>query len=240
MSNEPQKKGFRISWPLAFVLMIALVVGSGMFVAHRIDRQITNQTDDLKSLAQRVHDAFVSVATVAPVIKINQQVFFEKDQPLLELAVMSRDQVVELDTTSSFLGSTKRYRSRGFFTVKAGFNLNEPVDTSVFTAKDGTQTIRIVLPTPKILSVEQTGFERLQLDDGIWNKITPKDIDAEVRGLQAQARETAENSQMPDEAVELLATQMASRLGQAVEILVRPAADAEPIPSPVPGASPKK
>ena len=57
---------------------------------------------------------------------INETVVIEQSTPILEVATISRQSLVDHSWSHSWLGSTKSLHIRGTFTAKAGFDLREP------------------------------------------------------------------------------------------------------------------
>ena len=67
-----------------------------------------------------MRDAIVSITGMQPRVTVNEQVVFEQARPVLELAVLERDLVVERETEGQWMGSTKRLRIRGATTSRRG------------------------------------------------------------------------------------------------------------------------
>jgi hypothetical protein len=112
-----------------------------------------------------------------------------------------------------FLGSKKRIRLRGTYVVKAGFDLREKFAVQI----DGRR-IRAELPAPKVLSIDPRDTEVLVLDNGLWNKITPTDLETELRALPDLARAKAEQTALPAEAYDTFTKRLREQLTPAYEI----------------------
>ena len=86
----------------------------------------------------------------------------------------------------TWAGSTKRIKLHGTYLIKAGFDLREK-----FTVDVRPNEVVIALPHARILSVEQEQVEVLTLENGLWNRISPDDIQAQLATLPEQARQKA-------------------------------------------------
>ena len=100
--------------------------------------------------------------------------------------MVSRPTQVERETEHEWLGSKKRIKLRGTYQVRAGFDLTKP-----FTVRVEGNQLLVEVPPPRILSIDQTDAEVLQLDSGLWNKIRPDDLAVELRTLPLLARQKA-------------------------------------------------
>jgi hypothetical protein len=90
---------------------------------------------------------------------------------------------VDHEMEHSWAGSTKRIRLTAAFLVKAGFDLRKKFGVDI-----RPNDITIELPHAQILSVEQQGIEVLALENGLWNRISPTDIQNELAVLPDLAR----------------------------------------------------
>ena len=106
---------------LGTLLILALLTGWVFYQVESLPLRVASAgSDRLEQWAGKVRDAFVAVTGVQPRIKVNEQVIYEQASPVLELAVLTRQEVVERETENTWLGSTKRLRVRGTYRVKAG------------------------------------------------------------------------------------------------------------------------
>lgn len=158
-----------------------------------------------------VRDAFLAVAHLQPKVTVDEHVVLEQTTPVLELAVIERDVSVERETTDSWLGSTKRLRVRATYHIKAGFDLRQPFDVNVQSAGGGSITAR--LPPARLLSAEQIRLETLDVRNGMWNRVAPEEIKAELNLLSTEARLKALAAGMPREAEAVLTRQLHEKLG---------------------------
>lgn len=194
------------------LLGLALVLaGLAAFVFYR-----------LESFPGRVRDAFAAVAGAQPRVTVNEQVVYEQTSPVLELAVTTREMLVERVTTDTWLGSTKQLRVRGTYRVKVGFDLTQPCSVTI----DGTlaQSVHVQMPPPRVLSVELEKMEVLAANSGLWNHVKPEEYAQEVNALNTDARLKAIHDGMMAEAKKMFAAQLSERIGPGhpVEVVTGP------------------
>jgi len=123
-------------------------------------------TAELERLGKDVRSAFVDIAHLQPRITINNRVYMEQTAPVSELVVLSRRIEVEHDFLHTWMGSSKRVRLHGTFTVKAGFDLQQELAVDV-----RPDQIVIELPHAQILDVAQDQVDVLAFENGFWNRI---------------------------------------------------------------------
>ncbi len=218
MTDEPLSAVERRSFGClpALLVLAAILALLGGFLFYRMQTAAT----DL------VRDAFLAVAHLQPKVTVNERVVLEQTSPVMELAVVERDVSVERETTDSWLGSTKRLRVRATYHVKAGFDLRQPFTVNLPSLPGGTITAR--LPPARLLSAEQVRLETLDVHNGMWNRMAPEEIQAELNTLNAEARSKALDAHMPREAEAMLTAQLREKLGTKypVEIMYAPALSA--------------
>ena len=146
---------------------------------------------------------------------MNDRVVFEQTASVLELAVVSRPTQVERETEHEWLGSKKRIKLRGTYQVRAGFDLTKP-----FTVRVDGKKLLVEVPPPRILSIDQVDAEVLALDSGLWNKIRPDDLAAELRTLPLLARQKATETGLQQEALEGLRKRLEERFAPEYDIQV--------------------
>lgn len=199
----------RLSWAAAFVIIFFIGALLAGFIFYRIE------TAPMRS-ARQIRDIFGSVAHFQPSISVRNRVLFEQSAPITELAVIKKDIEIEHEFTHDWLGSTKRLKLRGNYTVKAGFDLRMP-----FRVEIEGKNIMISAPQARILSVEQVSVEVMESHDGIWNKVQPEDIAGEIATLPLLAREKAHTSGIRSEAIETLANSLRQKLGDDYHIKIQ-------------------
>lgn len=206
----------RLSWKHVFLLAILAALALGGWIYYRMDTWPQRTT-------REVLRAFREVAGVAPRITVHDRVVFEQTKDALELAVVTRETAVEREMEHEWLGSRKRIRLRGTFVVKAGFDLHEHLSVRI----EGRR-IRVELPAPRILSVDTRDTEVLAFENGLWNRIEPADLEAELRALPALARKKAVQAGLPGEALETFQRRLREQFAPRYEVDFT--SPAQPIP----------
>lgn len=204
MSSDPSPS--RLSWRLVFLFIFFSALGVAGWIYYRMETWPQRTT-------REVLRAFREVAGFAPQVTVHDRVVFEQTKEALELAVVTRETVVEREMEHEWLGSKKRIRLRGTYVVKAGFDLHEH-----FVVRIEGRRIRVELPAPKILSIDPRDAEVLAFENGLWNKIEPADLEAELRALPALARKKAVQSGLPGEAVETFQKRLRDQFAPRYEI----------------------
>jgi len=202
----PDAKRHFLSWKLIFLLITLALIGTGAWMYYTLITWPQRTTQD-------VLRAFRDLAGVQPRISIRDHVVFEQTKDALELAVVTRDTQVEREMEHDWLGSKKRLRIRATYVVKAGFDLKEPCSVEI-----SSHRIRVDLPPPKILSADPRDTEVLVLENGLWNKIKPIDLESELRALPELARKKAEQTLLPAEALDAFKKRLRDQLGATYEI----------------------
>ena len=186
--HEKGAKSGQIGWPLALVIIVLILAFLAAFIFYRLEtwpaRTVDATVGQLEQIGREAREAFVRLAHLQPRVTINNRVFLQQTATVAELAVRSRQVEVEHEMMHTWAGSTKRIKLRGTFLVKAGFDLRKN-----FTVAIRPDEIQIELPHAQILSVEQQQVEVLALENGFWNRISPADVEHELKTLPALARE---------------------------------------------------
>ena len=223
----PRRRGFGCAAAfLGTLLILAALTGWIFYQVENLPLRVAGASSErLEHWAGQVRDAFVAVTGMQPRIKVNEQVIYEQASPVLELAVLTRQEVVERETKNTWLGSTKRLRVRGVYRVKAGYDLKQPI-TATIDGGEGSDTVRVQMPPAKLLSVEMEKLDVLSLDNGLWNHVQPEEFGSEVNLLNLEARRKAQEEHLSDEAGKLLTEQLQQKLGpeRKVEISTVPPA----------------
>ena len=201
----------RISWPLALLILALIGAAIVLLVFFRLEswpaRTTRQGTAELERLGTQLRSAFVEIAHLQPRITINNRVYLEQTTPTSELAIVSRRIEVEHEFQNTWAGSSKRVKLHGTFDVKAGFDLQQ--DLSIDIRPD---EIMVQLPHAQILGVEQQQVEVLTFENGLWNRISATDVQAELATLPRLAREKAVESDLPGEAERTLQQQLEARI----------------------------
>ena len=199
----------RISWPLAFVLACAIIAILVFAVFQQVaswpSRFLDAFTHDSASQIEKVRNVLADSFQLRPQISIQDHVVYEQSQNVLELTVLTKDTEVTRESDQTWFGSTKHIRIRATFRLHAGFDLERKGDVTL----QGS-TVVVKLPKAKILSTEVLDWNVEQLQDGLWNKIQPSDVQAELKALPELA--TAKEPNLPEEAQQRFQQQLQEKL----------------------------
>ncbi len=199
----------RFSWKAALVLIVAILAGLSAWIFHRIE------TWPERTAAQ-VSKAFAELGHLQPKITIRDRVFFEQTKSVLELVVVSRETQVEREMEHEWLGSRKRIRLRGTYQVRAGFDLTQP-----FLVRVDGRRIETRMPSPKILSVDSKDIEVTVFENGLWNKISPAELESELRALPVLARQKAGEAGLQKEAFDAFAARVRDKFAPEYEVEIK-------------------
>ena len=191
------------------VIIVAIIAGVTAWIFHRIETWP-------ERTAMRVSKAFAELGHLQPRITIKDRVFFEQTKSVLELAVVSRETQVEREMEHEWLGSKKKMRLRGTYLVKAGFDLTQPFSVRV----DGSR-IETKLPPPQILSVDSKDIEVTVFENGLWNKISPAELENELRALPVLARQKAGESGLQKEAFDAFTARVRDKFAPEYQVDVK-------------------
>ena len=179
-----------LGWPAVLVLVVLILALLSAFIFFRLEswpiRTTRQSVTELERLGREAQTAFIQLAHLQPRVMVNNRVYLGQTTTVAELSVLARKMEVEHETMHSWAGSTKRIKLHGTFLVKAGFDLRKK-----FIVNIRSDEILIELPHAQILSVEQQQVEVLTLENGLWNRISPDDIQAELAALPQLARSRA-------------------------------------------------
>ncbi|PYK04294.1 MAG: hypothetical protein DME66_10355 [Verrucomicrobia bacterium] len=204
-------RGPRFSWPIAFALIAFMIASVVVVVFLRLEtwpaRTATQGTAELERLGKDVRSAFIDIAHLQPRITINNRVYMEQTTPVSELVVLSRRIEVEHEFLHTWMGSSKRVKLHGTFTVKAGFDLQQKLAVDV-----QPDQIVIQLPHAQILDVAQDQVDVLAFENGFWNRISGSDVQNELSTLPQLARQKAAETGLPAEAERALQQQLDERI----------------------------
>jgi hypothetical protein len=208
--TQPKTEG-RISWPVAFTLVALVIAAVVVAIFFRLEswptRTAQQGTAELERLGKDLRAAFIDIAHLQPRITINSRVYLEQTTPTSELTILSRRVEVEHELQHTWAGSSKHVKLHGTFAVKAGFDLRQDFSIDV-----RPEEIVVQLPHAQILGVEQEQVEVLALENGLWNRISAADLDAELATLPQLARRKAAESGLAAEAESALQKQLDARI----------------------------
>src|SRR5204863_358962 len=200
----------RVAWPVALTLIAIIVAAVVVIVFLRLKswpaRTAKQSTAELERIGKDLRSAFVDIAHLQPRITINNRVYMEQTTPVSELVVLSRRIEVEHEFLHTWMGSSKRVKLHGTFTVKAGFDLQQKLSIDI-----RPDQIVIQLPHAQILDVTQAQVEVLAFENGFWNRISGDDVQNELSILPRLAREKAAETGLSVEAERALQKQLDER-----------------------------
>ena len=154
-------------------------------------------TKAVTAIAQGISQEFKAAFNAAPVVTINHHVVTSESRPIAELATASKTISVDTTYVSTWLHSTKSISVRGDFVAKAGFDLNQFFKINVQTRP---KLVTVMLPSPRILSLEMTTNEILDEKGGVINWLYPQDHAAALNQLAGEARLDIAKSSIMDAA----------------------------------------
>jgi hypothetical protein len=184
------------------LLIVLLIVGT--IASYVIFVIIPSQ------LAERGYEAartlgedFKKAFQFTPEITVNNTVVLNQQTPVLEMAVLAQNFEHRYSWTNTWLNSTKQIFISGTFEAKAGFDLNQRFSINL----NDDQAI-VMLPEPKILSVESKGDITYRDESGVWNWINTDDRTKATNAFIQDARIYAAQAAFVNDAKE----QMEKRL----------------------------
>ena len=134
--------------------------------------------------AGQIRSALQETFGLAPRINIDGRTHVEGSVPTLELVVLRRTVTRTVQWTSTRLGSTKRISATATFTIRAGLDLQTPVEVDV---DSNSRAATAHFPTPKVLAVQVDAVQPASEESGWWNRIRPEDRTQ----VQAELQESA-------------------------------------------------
>jgi hypothetical protein len=175
------------------------VDGAGGFVRHGVDKM----TELGRHGIDRAADAFTAIFQSQVNVVASSTVC--DATPIAELAVLRRNVREIVDYSKTDLGSTKHIIAEQTFVAKIGFDL-----TAKFSATydASNQVVTILLPEPKILSLESSNPAPTYYlaEDGVINRITTEDHRQILMQLKEQARKSAEAALAIGDAKQMIET----------------------------------
>ncbi len=200
-----------ISWRITLLLVALLFAAVAVIIFWRIEtwpaRTARQSTAELEKLGKDLRAAFIDIAHLQPRITINNRVYMEQTTPVSELVVLSRRIEVEHEFLHTWVGSSKRVKLHGTFTVKAGLDLENNLSIDI-----RPNEITVQLPHARILGIEQDQVDVLAFENGLWNHISGQDMQSELSILPQLAREKAAESDLLAEAERSLQQQIEQRV----------------------------
>jgi hypothetical protein len=171
-------------WPVAAAVMfIALIAGAvWIYFLYRAANGVDRVLNWPEKAANRLAAIFQSKVTV------NGTSFTLAEKNIAELALVQRRIVCHTKYDVSFLGSDAFLIVKGVYTIKAGYNLNEPFD--IRFDKSG-HVVTASFPPARILSISEESRENYFVSQGVLKKLSPKDMRLAYASNLEQAKKEA-------------------------------------------------
>jgi hypothetical protein len=94
-----------------------------------------------------------------------------------------------------------------------GFDLTQP-----FSVRLDDRRISAELPPAKILAIDPRDVEVLAFENGLWNKISPTELESELRSLPDLARRKALETGLTKEALDIFSKRLRDQLGPRLRL----------------------
>lgn len=176
-----------------------------------------------------VAKVFQDVLSVRPEIRVNSTVVYGQTSPIEELAVVKKEQLVEMTLKQNMqIWSTpipmtgKELHVRAIYRLKAGFDLSKPFIVDIDPT---TNKITAHLPPAEILSVERVGPLTMKEEAGWLARITVEERTELLNKLHTAAEAAAQDSGLIEQAQEQVITrleELAKRNEQDLNVQLRP------------------
>jgi hypothetical protein len=209
---------------LAGVLLLvvgALTVG---YVAVDLPAEIARRIEGGAAASAREIAGQVAAAfQVQPKVVAGRRTVVEQRSDVLELVTVEETLTERQRLDESWLHSTKTLEIEADFVIRAGFDLARPF---VIEVDPATGALRVTLPPAEILSTELSDVRFLHEEDGWWNRLTPADREAAIRGLRLRVGLRARESDLRDRArssAEKRLRDLLARDGRTITFLPLPA-----------------
>jgi hypothetical protein len=157
-----------------------------------------------RGVAKDLQEAVAGVLQVHPEVRVNQTVVYGQSSPVAELAVLSREHLVELQDAANmtFWGidipwTTKSAGIKAIFRVKAGFDLTQPFRIDYDPA---TGDVDVEMPPAQILTVEMVRPVEWKESNAWFNTIDDADRARVLEALTTLARQSAVQSGLIEDA----------------------------------------
>jgi hypothetical protein len=199
---------------LLIILLITISVTAYVIIVVIPSRLAERSYEGAKKIGQDISEAF----QFTPEITVNNTVVLQQQTPILELATLSQKFQHQYEWTNTWLGSTKKINIRGSFEAKAGFDLNKKFSIRI----DDNKAI-VMLPKPKLLSVESLPDIKFEDENGVWNWVDMEDRSKAINAFTSDARTRRYAVQSPfvneaQQSMEKKLTEILKIHGKEVEI----------------------
>jgi hypothetical protein len=201
-------------------IVIAAITAATYFMFVKAPPEAGNKWYDL---ARKIGKDVDDVVHFRPRVTSGGITLLKESNSIKELSTTERNFEHTHTWETTWLGSTKRIEYKGKFIAKAGYDMMKPF--SIEISEDG-KTIRAHMPPARINSVEQLKMEVLKDENGVWNKISPKEREQAMNALLEGARTSIEKSDILEEADKAFMRQLEEAIRKnvpsGVEILREP------------------
>jgi hypothetical protein len=201
MSALLSSRSMRIT--VAICLIVAVLTGAAyLLLYHGPARLITHSKNEALDAGEKSYALGKRIVSdikekFDATVIVNNRTVIESTAEIAELATVEKTFEQEHSVETTWLGSTKRFRVRAHFQAKAGFDLKNAIRLDI---SPNGETVRMILPQPRLLSLEQKDISIIEDENGFWNKITKEQREQALQQLTQQARETIAQSGILDEA----------------------------------------
>jgi len=176
---------------LFIVLLVVLSVTTYILLVVIPSRLAEQSYEGAKQIGRDIAKAF----HVTPEITVNNTVVLQQQTPILELATLSQKFQHHYNWTNTWLGSTKKINISGTFEAKAGFDLNQKFSIQITDNK-----AIIMLPKPKLLSIEPQGDVKFTDENGVWNWVDAADRSKAMNAFTQDARKYSDQARFVKQA----------------------------------------
>ncbi len=181
-NKEAQKGASGLAkWLLKGLFFIFLMV-LGFVMWRGIDLFSSPLEKFSKALSQLTHSE----------VRVEGESLLLENEEIAELALMNQTSISIIKYKTRWMGSDNLLILKGKFQVKTGYDLKE-FSSLQFLAG---QSFPEKLPPVKILSLELKDYEVYHSENGMLNKLTPKDQERALKQLLKQARKDVEESDL--------------------------------------------
>lgn len=191
-----------LSMGIALCLVIAVACGGIYFIFFKgpVDAS-TSAANNGYVLFKRAAKDIYQALQFEPKVTIGGETVYGPATQIAEMVTASKDFSHTYTYQVDWAGSTKRLEFKGDFTAKAGF----PIDGS-FTLEISEDGSKVTLHhnEPQLLSCEMKKLYVLKDENGLWNKLQPKERESAQNELLRRARERALDADLKATATENL------------------------------------
>jgi hypothetical protein len=171
-------------WPVAIAIVGVAAIAATVWI-YFLYRGF-NSTDEVLSWPSRAADRLA--AMFQSKITISGTSFTLADKNIAELALIQRRIVCHTKYDASFVGSNAVVIVRGVYTIKAGYNLNEPYRIDF---DESGHVVNAAFPPPRILSMSTDTIDNYFVSEGVLKKLSPEDMRQAYAANLDQAKKEA-------------------------------------------------